>query len=71
MTDPIWYLTKDGDPIKLATFESYAPMAGADRPKTIRIQDAKRSSDFSLLEILSLKSENIPDSLFQASQLGS
>ncbi len=64
------YLTMAGDPLKLANFESYSAMAGADRPKTIRIQDAKRSSDYSILEIVSLQNAEFPDAIFQASNLG-
>lgn len=64
------YLTMAGDPLKIASFETYSAMAGADRPKTIRIQDAKRSSDFSVLEILSLQNAEFPDAIFQASNLG-
>lgn len=63
------YLTMAGDPLKIANFETYSPMAGADRPKIIRIQDAKRSSDYSVLEIISLKNAEFPDALFQASNL--
>jgi outer membrane lipoprotein-sorting protein len=64
------YLTMAGDPLKIASFEGYTAMAGADRPKTIRIQDARRSSDFSILEILSLQNAEFPDAIFQASNLG-
>jgi outer membrane lipoprotein-sorting protein len=64
------YLTKAGDPLKIANFETYATMAGAERPKTIRIQDAKRSSDYSILEIVSLQNAEFPDAIFQASNLG-
>jgi outer membrane lipoprotein-sorting protein len=64
------YLTMGGDPLKVAEFESYSPMAGADRPKTIRIRDAKRSSDYSVLEIQSLQNAEFPDAIFQPSHLG-
>jgi outer membrane lipoprotein-sorting protein len=64
------YLTMAGDPIKTANFETYSTMAGADRPKSIRIQDAKRSSDYSVLEIISLQNAEFPDAIFQASNLG-
>lgn len=64
------YLTMAGDPLKIANFETYSAMAGADRPKTIRIQDAKRSSDYSVLEIISLQNADFPDAIFQASNLG-
>jgi outer membrane lipoprotein-sorting protein len=64
------YLTMAGDPLKTANFESYSNMAGAERPRTIRIQDAKRSSDYSVLEILSLQNAELPDAIFQASNLG-
>jgi hypothetical protein len=64
------YLTMGGDPLKLANFEKYSAMAGADRPKIIRIEDAKRRSDSSILEIISLQNAEFPDALFQASNLG-
>lgn len=64
------YLTMAGDPLKIANFEAYSAMAGADRPKTIRIHDAKRSSDYSILEIQSLQNAEFPDAIFQASNLG-
>ncbi|MDQ3235688.1 MAG: outer membrane lipoprotein-sorting protein [Pseudobdellovibrionaceae bacterium] len=64
------YLTMAGDSLKLATFEAYSAMAGADRPKTIRIEDAKRSSEYSILEIISLQNAEFPDAIFQASNLG-
>ncbi|WP_141735259.1 outer membrane lipoprotein-sorting protein [Oligoflexus tunisiensis] len=64
------YLTMAGNPLKVASFESYTMMAGAQRPKNIRIQDAKRSSQYSVLEIISLKNGEFPDAMFQASNLG-
>jgi outer membrane lipoprotein-sorting protein len=64
------YLTMAGNPLKIANFEAYTMMAGAQRPKSIRIQDAKRSSQYSVLEIISLKNGEFPDAMFQASNLG-
>jgi len=64
------YLTMAGEPLKTADFEEYSAMAGADRPKIIRIKDAKRPEDFSILEILSLQNADFPEAIFQASNLG-
>lgn len=64
------YLSRDGKVIlKTAYFENYKAMAGKQRPTLIRIQDV--GSKESYLNILSMKSEELSDSLFSEGRLSS
>jgi len=64
------YLSLQGKPLKLATYQAYKPLAGRERPSEIEIKDAVRSETRSLIQIQSMEIRKIPASAFQQSNLG-
>ncbi len=65
------YLTAAGKVLKLATYQGYGSMAGAERPLEIVIQDAVKPSDRSVIHIKNMQVKTFPASIFNKSSLGS
>ncbi len=65
------YLTNAGKVLKNATYQGYGPMAGAERPLEIKIQDATKPSDESTIMIKEMRVKSFPNSIFNKSELDS
>jgi outer membrane lipoprotein-sorting protein len=63
------FLTPAGKPLKLATYGGYRNLAGKERPGTIRIQDALRPDDVSVIEIGEMAVRSFPASTFNQNAL--
>ena len=63
------YLTLAGAPLKLATFQGYRLLAGAERPAEIVISDAKRADLSTTLTIVEIEKREFADSLFDQASL--
>ncbi len=58
------YLTAQGKPLKLASFEDFAVLAGKERPSLIVIKDAVRPDQVSRIKISEMTIQNLSDSTF-------
>ena len=63
------FLTLSGNTLKKASYENYHALAGRIRPSRIRIQDAVRADQVSLIEIQEMTVRNFPESLFNQNAL--
>ncbi|MBY0470710.1 outer membrane lipoprotein-sorting protein [bacterium] len=63
------FLTSSGKALKTAVYEEYKTMAGAIRPTQIRIQDAIRADDRSVITIQKMEVRTFPTSLFNQNSL--
>jgi hypothetical protein len=64
------YLSVAGKPLKKAQFTGYKDMLRRQRPTEIRIQDAVRPDDQSVLKVLQMEERKFPASLFVPENLG-
>jgi len=64
------YLTVAGNPLKKAQFTGYRDMLGKQRPTEIRIQDAVRPDDRSVIKVLEMEVRSFPASMFSPDTLG-
>jgi outer membrane lipoprotein-sorting protein len=63
------YLTLNGRVLKKAQFTDYRELCGRMRPSEIRIQDAVRESDKSVIKVLAMEVRQFPASLFSPDNL--
>jgi len=63
------YLTLSGRVLKKAQFTEYRELCGQMRPTEIRIQDAVRESDRSVIKVLEMEVRQFPASLFSPDNL--
>ena len=63
------FLTLDGKPLKNVQYEDLRELAGRIRPGLMRIQDAVRVSDVSLIRVKSMVVKTFPDSLMNQNSL--
>lgn len=63
------FLTLSGKPLKNASYENYQLLAGGLRPSTIRIQDAIRPDQVSMLHLQDVKVQNFPEAVFNQNAL--
>lgn len=64
------YLTVAGNPLKKAQFTGYKDLIGRQRPTEIRIQDAVRPDDRSVIKVLEMEVRSFPASMFVPENLG-
>jgi outer membrane lipoprotein-sorting protein len=63
------YLSFAGKPLKLAFFSEYRTLAGKVRPSVLRIQDAVRPDEVSLIQIQDMVVKSYPAALFSQNGL--
>lgn len=63
------YLTTQGKVLKKVQFSGYKDIAGNIRPTKITIENAEKSGDFSILQILDMQKASFPSSQFSQSSL--
>ncbi len=63
------FLTPNGKVLKTATFENYGPLAGKERARLIKLQDALRERDFSEIQIRQMTPRNFPSGFFSQANL--
>lgn len=64
------YLTVGGNPLKKAQFTGYRDLLGKQRPTEIRIQDAVRPDDRSVIKVVDMEVRSFPASMFSPDTLG-
>jgi outer membrane lipoprotein-sorting protein len=63
------YLTSGGKVLKKAQFTAYKELCGKQRPTEIRIQDAVKPDERSVIHVLAMKVKSFPSSMFTPENL--
>jgi outer membrane lipoprotein-sorting protein len=63
------FLTPAGKPLKRATYGDFKPLLGRVRPHTMKVQDAIRPDDVSVIRVTTMEVKSFPISLFNQNSL--
>jgi outer membrane lipoprotein-sorting protein len=63
------FLTPSGKPLKRATYGDFKPLLGRVRPHTMKVQDAIRPDDVSVIRVTTMEVKSFPASLFNQNSL--